>query len=486
MRSSDPTGATFASTNRSTSLGSLPPARAYTEGRQNPHLPCHILGRHPRNPNFFGRGDVMEQIDSHLLPKHSSGNDEISSLRSFALCGLGGMGKTQIALEYAFSRKSSFDAIFWVQADERTSISQSFGTIATSLGIASDSEVSDLAVSFSIVMQWLVDPVKQIVRPATSEPITAEASWLIIFDNADKMGLVSEFWPATGSGAVLITTRDPAGKDFCLGCGIILRPLAFPEAVDLFMTLLNRDSETRYERDASTDSLLERFNGLPLALVQVASLIRRRSMTVSEFFQVYEHGVQETGLAEHQASQYDGHYHHSLFTVWAFESLDASSQSLLNVMSLLDPFNIQEAILLAKFPLSSTNHYPDTTDAYVTARSNLLKASLVTRNLHSEHVELHPLVQEVVRARMTAPQVFLHFKTAVILVHASWPSEGVKWGHETSHREQSGQLIPHALKLKEIFEKREIKLDSEIEESWIELLKDSGWSVLHEAETHLR
>lgn len=198
-------------------------------------------------------------------------------------------------------------------------------------------------------------------------------------------------------------------------------------------------------------------------------------MTISEFSLVYERGAQEAGLAEYQASQHDGHYHHSLFTVWSFESLASNAQSLLNVMSLLDPFHIQESVLNVKRLDPQSNYYPGTCEAHVTAQSNLLKAPLITRHLQSEHVELRPLVQEIAQARMTEPRIIVHFSIAVTLAHASWPGEGVKWGHETWHREQSGQLLPHALKLKTVYEKRLMALDADVEEDWIVLLKDSGW-----------
>ena len=232
----------------------------------------------------------MGQIDSLFLPRESP--DRVvgyHALRSFAICGLGGMGKTQIALEYAFSRQSKFDAIFWVQADTKTSIAERFATIAMSLGIADESEVNDLAVSFSIVLRWLVDPIKPVTGKSTIN--SSEASWLIIFDNADNVELVSEFWPSTGSGSVLITTRDPAAKDFCLGCGTMLQPLPSSETADLFVNLLNSDLEIQHCRDSDLLALVERFGGLPLAIVQVASLIRRRSMTISEFSQLYKRGV---------------------------------------------------------------------------------------------------------------------------------------------------------------------------------------------------
>jgi hypothetical protein len=96
---------------------------------------------------------------------------------------------------------------------------------------------------------------------------------LIIFDNVDTMELISEFWPATGSGSVLITTRTLAGKDFCNDRGTILAPLPFSEAVGLFASLLNLDPKARRDRESELAPLLERFGGLPLAIVQIVSLI---------------------------------------------------------------------------------------------------------------------------------------------------------------------------------------------------------------------
>ncbi|KAI9701497.1 MAG: hypothetical protein M1836_001553 [Candelina mexicana] len=438
-------GAICASTDRSTSLGSLPSAQG-NETKRSPRLPCYILGRRPRNPNF-GHTDIMRQIDSSLLPRGSqSRNIGLNTLKSFATCGLGEMRKTQIALEYAYPRRPDFDAIFWVQADTKISISECLATIAVSLEIANESKVSDLAVSFSVVMQWLVDPIKPAARSVMGRPTSSssEASWLIIFDNTGTMDLISEIWPSTGSGSVLITTRDPAGKDFYLGCGTMLLPLPSSETISLFLNLLNENSEIQHDRDADMLSLLARFGGLPLAIVQVAALIRRRSMTISEFSQVYKRGAQEAGLADYQASQHDG---------------------LLNVMSLLDSFNLQESLLRVKCVDPQLDLYPGTTEAYVITRPNLLKAPLITRNLQSKQVELHPLVQEVVQARMTKPQIRVRFSTAVRLIHASWPSEGVKWGHGTSHREQSGRLLSHALRLKTAYEKRLVDLKAQVE--WV-------------------
>ncbi|KAK3326193.1 hypothetical protein B0H66DRAFT_600329 [Apodospora peruviana] len=499
----DPAGATLASTERTFSVGS---SWVPYEARKVPQLPYHSFGRHPRNPNFFGRQDIMDKLDGYLLPSQPEGGSGARSAtmditKSCAICGIGGMGKTQIALEYAHSRRSEFDAIMWVQADARTSISASFGTIAMALGLAGESESSDLAVSFSIVMQWLSNPVKPAVKSGSTftppsegaDNALVEATWLIIFDNADTIDLLSEFWPSSAStGSVLITTRDPAGRDFCLGNGIMLQPLSVEDAVRFFVEQLNLDSDGHTRLDSASDvgSFVERFGGLPLALVQVASLIRRRQMTLDEFSQLSRRGLKPAGLANYQASQSDGDYQHSIFTVWAFESLDEATKSLLNVMSLMDPFAIQEAILQPqeenahRLAESVPKPYPIDVGAYVSARSELVKASLISRSLPSRHVELHPLVQEVVQTGMDEEQLRTHFSTAVALIHAAWPSEVVKWGHETSHRERSGQIVPHGLKLLTLWERRmaNVPLEAKTADMWVEVLKDSGWYLYERGE----
>ncbi|KAJ8132094.1 hypothetical protein O1611_g1537 [Lasiodiplodia mahajangana] len=437
------------STDRSTSVGSSTREVAF-EYRRVARLPCHVFGRHPRNMNFFNRPALLKEIDSYMIPsspdQRSNGTE---TLRSFALYGMGGIGKTQLALEYAYTRKSEFDAIFWITADSKANIAECFSNIALSLGIATESEVSDLTVSFSILLRWLSNPTKVMTTPGGGEKVT-DASWLIIFDNADDISLMSEFWPSTGVGSVLITTRDPAGKDFCLARGIAVEPLSNDDALKFFQTQLDLDTRASQQVDAE---FVARFGGLPLAIMQVTSLIRRRQLTISEFSHTYDISIQQSGLADFQVSQHDGSYRQSIFTVWAFESLDKTTQALLNVMSLLDPFHIQEFILTQEIPNLFTSLYPNKKADYVESRSDLLKASLITRSLPTEHVEVHPLVQEVLQALMGEKQLSESFSIAVSLIHKSWSSETVKWGHETSHREQSALLLPHVLRLLVVFEK---------------------------------
>lgn len=102
------------------------------------------------NPRFWGRETILTLIDDAL-----SADSLNRSLRSFALHGMGGVGKTQIALKYANASREKFDCVFWISAENLVTIGQSFREIAKRLGlIKPDTETDDNAVMLE-VKQWL-------------------------------------------------------------------------------------------------------------------------------------------------------------------------------------------------------------------------------------------------------------------------------------------------------------------------------------------
>lgn len=105
---------------------------------------------HTESPRFWGREDILENIDECLFKGQSK-----QSLRPFALYGMGGVGKTQVALRYANASRNKFDAIFWISADNLMTIGRSFRDIARSLGlIKPDIESDDNAVMLE-VKNWI-------------------------------------------------------------------------------------------------------------------------------------------------------------------------------------------------------------------------------------------------------------------------------------------------------------------------------------------
>ena len=93
--------------------------------QREPIIPCRLLETEYHNDEFFGRENVIEVIERALLPpKDKAISAETEGLRQFALCGMGGMGKTEIANEFTFRNKEAFDAVFWMRADETAKLGE--------------------------------------------------------------------------------------------------------------------------------------------------------------------------------------------------------------------------------------------------------------------------------------------------------------------------------------------------------------------------
>jgi hypothetical protein len=134
------------------------------------------------NPFFTGREDVLTQIQEALAAQGRA-----------ALSGLGGVGKTQTAVEYAHRHLEEYDPVFWAAAASREALLSSYVTIAGLLKLSeADSQEQMLAVE--AVKRWL----------------SSNQGWLLILDNADDLGVARTFLPLGKKGHVILTTRAQA------------------------------------------------------------------------------------------------------------------------------------------------------------------------------------------------------------------------------------------------------------------------------------
>ena len=125
-------------------------------------LPCYYipLGIADR---FFGREKALRQVREVLQPEGG-----LSGIRSIALYGMGGVGKTQIALHYANNSRDSFDAILWISADNSIKMAQSFLEVAQRLELVSNSEeAQDSAAARAKVKKWLAQTSKNYLHGAS-------------------------------------------------------------------------------------------------------------------------------------------------------------------------------------------------------------------------------------------------------------------------------------------------------------------------------
>lgn len=133
----------------STSILSSPGFLGQTDRHQPTQLPCIALPT-AQNPRFFGRRVEMSTIDKHLGQAAGA-----SGLRSLALHGMGGVGKSQTALAYAHSKTDGFDAILWLHTEAEIALSTSLGEIARDELKIPQAEGGSNADNARLTLNWL-------------------------------------------------------------------------------------------------------------------------------------------------------------------------------------------------------------------------------------------------------------------------------------------------------------------------------------------
>src|SRR5947199_4470679 len=133
-----------------------------------------------RNPFFTGRDEVLKQLYDEL---HADSVVALSYPQGMS--GLGGIGKTQTALEYAYRYHADYQAVLWVRADSHSALVSGFVTMAHLLNLPEKDE-RDQNRAVQAVMYWL----------------RSNTAWLLVFDNADDFAIVSEFLPTAHRGHI--------------------------------------------------------------------------------------------------------------------------------------------------------------------------------------------------------------------------------------------------------------------------------------------
>ena len=434
-----------------------------------PNLPCVVLDPHNYNRNFSGREDVLTVIGESLLPKKTKiVSSESEGLKKFALCGMGGLGKTEIALEFVLRNRAQFDAVFWVRADPVAKLNEGFSIIASKLGLENPSESRSHVVSRELLKGWLSKPWK--ANPKTNDafdsaaPNFVEATWLVVFDNADDPYILTDYWPS-GAGSILITSRDPLAKSLFSTqlSGLDLEPFSDDEGGALLTKLTRAAGD---EGDMAAKHINKRLGGLPLAISQMASVIQRQDLSLAEFLEIYEDQSEHAQLHGMNFDLSTKNYPHTMSTVWAFERLSPSAKSLLNLIAFLDPDSIQEQLLSDALPELYGKIVSPTSTMYREARTELIQASLVKRNKNTSEISVHRMVQDVLRAKLADDDLVTLFGLAVRLVWIHWPSAMPNPSRQTTslRPKTSNQrllvgrwpacaaLYPHVLKLSELWE----------------------------------
>ena len=354
------------------------------------HIPYH------RNSFFTGREHVLHQIYTNL---HSSSQGETSIQ---TIKGLGGIGKTQIALEYACRYRGEYSTVLWIQAATRHTLLADFMTIA---------EVLHLRKEPSREQERVVDEVKRW--------LAQHNNWLLIFDNADDLVMVFDFLPPAGDGHILLTTRDQAGANIIHS--IEIEKLSKEEGVNL---LLRRAkilaptellTSTSRENQVNAETIVAEMDGLPLALDQAGAYIEEMKCGLSHYIALYRQRSQDL-LGRRSRLSRD--YPESVATTWllSFEQIKQSNPGaleLLNFCAFFHPDSIPEELV-------ATGKDPLQFDEMI---GELLKFSLMQRNSDNGTLIIHRLVQAVLLERMDENTKAIWAEIAVRAVELMLPEE---------------------------------------------------------------
>jgi tetratricopeptide (TPR) repeat protein len=212
----------------------------------------------PRNKNFTGREELLSELRQRVI-------SQPAALVPHALHGLGGVGKTQLAIEYAYRYAHEYQVVWWIPADQLGLIRSTLAALAPRLGLVglAPGRVED---SMSAVLDAL----------RRGKPYDR---WLLIFDNADDPEPIRGLMPS-GPGHVIVTSRNRRWES-----------VVNAVEVDVFTRLESREflvRRTPHIDDEEAERLAEALGELPLALEQAASLLAETAMTVHEYLDLLE------------------------------------------------------------------------------------------------------------------------------------------------------------------------------------------------------
>ena len=227
-------------------------AHALQEGRRD--SAAQTLGEPvrlaPRPHSLVGRRELLARLDALL----TGGDDPWP--RYVALCGLGGAGKTSIAVEYAHDHLAAVGVVWQLAAEDPTLLAAGFGELAAQLGFQ---EASDA--------RYLVASVHRVLA-------ASRTGWMLVFDNAPDWKTVEAFFPYRGPGRVLITSQN---QNWPRGQALDVPMLDREVAADF---LVNRTGDQ--DRQAAGD-LADELGGLPLALEQAAAYMQATGESLAEY-----------------------------------------------------------------------------------------------------------------------------------------------------------------------------------------------------------
>ena len=389
-----------------------------------------------RNPFFTGREEVLQQLHDRLTSRQSAALSQTQ-----AISGLGGIGKTQLAVEYAYRHQQDYRVVLWARAESTEAVVSSYIAIASLLRLP-EREAKEQEITVQAVKTWL----------------QTHRDWLLILDNADELALLPDFLPLILGGHLLLTTRAAATGQLAQRLEIAT---LLPEDGALFLLrragLLAPDAELSQASSQERELALrvsQELGGLPLALDQAGAYLEETGMDLAGYWPLYQqHRVdllrERRGLvADHPAP---------VATTWSlsFERVqeqNPAAADLLRLCAFLAPDAIAEEILTAGASFLGSVLAPVAANVWLLNQAiEALRAySLVQRAPKEKSLSVHRLVQAVLQDALEETERRAWAERAMRAVNAAFPdAQYGSWA-------QCERLLPQALALAQGIEQHQL------------------------------
>lgn len=381
-----------------------------------------------RNPFFTGRADELQQLYEAL---HGTSGGKAGFPQ--ALSGLGGIGKSQTAVEYAYRHQSEYRTVLWARAETYETLLADYAAIARLLHVP---EQQTPEWQREAVLHWL----------------ETQSDWLLVLDNVENLALVCAFLPVEvqghngHNGHIVLTTRLQA-----LGTLAQRIDLEKMEPDEGALFLLRRiqliEQEATLEEADGADfieakDIARAMDCLPLALDQAGAYIEESGCSLYDYKERYRQ--QWRTLLELRGSMLSEHPE-SVATTWllSFQKLErnnAVAAELLQLCAFLHPDAILEEIITAGAAelgplLAPVAANPVALDAAIAA---LRTFSLVRRNAETHTLSMHRLVQAVLKDNMDDAMQQCWAERAVRAVNCAFPDS-----EQVANWEQCRRCLPH-------------------------------------------
>jgi tetratricopeptide (TPR) repeat protein len=219
--------------------------------------PRPFIGVPPRIASFTGRADELDRLDAILMHDKPASVTQASVGRA-AVQGMGGVGKTSLAVEYAHRFRGLYAGVCWCPAETRTGLLSALASLAVTLGAATTEEAN----------------VEKAAKAALRRLAEQRATWLLVYDNVTAPDQIADFLPSAGA-RVLITSRFSDWSE--LADEVALDVLPLEEGIALLQSRTGRSDA------AGAKTLAEALGRLPLALDHAAAYCKRTQMRLGDY-----------------------------------------------------------------------------------------------------------------------------------------------------------------------------------------------------------